>query len=1076
MRNFILLLGLLVSFLVFPQSESNQPPCITDGLMEKLLRDFPEVKSRIESMEQRIHSNVQNRNDGTTALSIPPAGSITIPVVVYIVHDGTAATNLSDSRVNDQLTALNTYFLNTGIKFCLATKVNGTTAIPTVNASDVQTTPGIIHINNPTLSNHLSSAQSNLVATASPQISKERYLRIWVVKSIDGANSGTGGYSMFPNTSPIFDGVVMRYDVFGNGNPNMLANYNLGKVLAHEVGHYLFLYHTFEGGCSTYFNDCTLDGDRVCDTPAVAAPNFSCAAGINSCVENPAVLDDTTNYMDYANNLCQNHFTTGQIERMLMVLNSARSTLFATENLIYTGTCGSSNLLSATITPSDFTPCASTTVATTFTAPTAVTYSWNFGDTFATGSNPNTASTQSASHIYTSAVNSPYTVSLTVTNANGESRTSTQKIFVTNCTPINNYNSYWYVDSRHGLDFRSGRPVFDPSFPNYNVANVACGNQNDSAGNLLFYTNRYKVWNNQHQQINTTDLNINTNHNSNMLLFVPKPPSAGNPISQYYILSQQMSVSGAADAGFRYNIVNVTGMNATMGVIGQPITLPVAQGFDRSTDGAVLGVGCISAVQKCNSDDYWIITILSKGQQLYLVVFSLTQNGLAYVSERAISSWATGLLNAQIEISPNGNKIFVMTPFNPSFICDFNKAEGIISSNYTPITVPASPLQLFGCSFSPDSNLLYITDHYGKKVHQFNINSIGINTTRKEIITTSTESPFFMQLGPDNKLYVSMSNDTNSAQRLSVIHNPNTIATIENPNGCNFSVNGPKPANPNYRVGPGLPNLIDAQKQTAYYPPNTPNVISKYITACNTYKFFPNVCGTSFAWTFTNTTLGTSFTTTDTNPVYTFSQNGTYIVTLKSNTNVLLGTSTPIIITSATLPVINGSTSACLTRPNESITNNSVMLNNGESATWSITGGAGIITGGVTNQPSVNINWSSLPGTILLTKVNASGCISTVTKTITSVCAPLGMEDFTDNVITVSPNPSNGLFTIQSTNNLEHVTMTVFDIRGRIIRSESDFNLDSLGRTVDLSGCQSGMYLLRLSGSDFSHIHKLIKN
>jgi len=1083
MRNFILLLGLLVSFLAFPQSENNQPPCITDGLMEKLLRDFPEVKSRIESMEQRIHSNGQNRTGQNTAFSTPPAGSITIPVVVYIVHDGTAATNLSDSRVNDQLTALNNYFLNTGIKFCLAAKVSGATPIPNVNASDVQTTPGIIHINNPTLSSHLSTAQSSLVATASPQITKERYLRIWVVKSIDGANSGTAGYSMFPNTSPLFDGIVMRYDVFGNGNPNMLANYNLGKVLVHEVGHYLFLYHTFEGGCGTYFNDCTLDGDRVCDTPAVAVPNFSCVGAINSCLENPAVLDDTTNYMDYANSLCQNHFTTGQIERMLMVLNSARSTLFTTENLIYTGTCGSTNLLSATITPSDFTPCASTTVATTFTAPAAVTYSWNFGDAFASGSNPNTATTQTVSHIYTSAINSPYTVTLTVTNAMGESRTSSEKIFVTACNPTASSNNYWYIDYASGLNFSTGRPVFDPNFPLANTANLSVNSQCDGSGNLLFYTNKFKVWNRQHVQINTTNLMQASNSSSSSeVLIVPKPPLTGATITQYYIFTQQgHNVSGVTDTGFRYTIVNVSGTNATMGLVAQPVIVPSSYGFNASADGAVLGVRCLTAVKKCNSNDYWILTMLKKNSQYFLVVFSLTNTGLVYNSEQLVVNAAGSFeYDGYLTFAPNGNKLALTHGYGGinCYIYDFNKAQGIVSTNYIPLSIPVTTStygQSQGWSFSPDSNLFYVTDMYAKRLYQFNINSTNILNTRIEVASL-TDGPWSLRTGPDNKIYATIRNNSNSSTRLAVIHNPNNVATVGNPNACNFTINGPTPNFYSYTVGPALPNTIEARQETAYFAPNTANVISKYITSCNTYKFFPNVCGTSFAWTFTNTTLGTSFTTTDTNPVYNFSQNGTYLVTLKSSTNVLLGTSSPIIITSATLPIINGSTTACLTRPNERITNNSVVVNNVESVTWAITGGTGTITGGIVNQPSVNINWSSLPGTILLTKVNASGCISTVSRTITSVCAPLGIEDFTDNVITVSPNPSNGLFTIQSTNNLDHVTMTVFDIRGRIIRTDSDFNLDSLGRAIDLSDCQSGMYLLRVSGTDFKQIHKLIKN
>lgn len=1080
MKKLLYSLLVLVNVLCYSQS-GIQSPCATDVLLNNLIDNSPEARTKLEFFEENLR-NTTTEFANKSGLSIPPAGSITIPVVVYIVHDGTALTNISDVQVNSQLTALNEYFLNTGIKFCLATKVNGTTALPTVNTSDVQNTAGIIHVNNATLSNHFSNAQQALVNTASPQITKERYLRIWVVKSIDGTNSGTLGYSMFPHVSPIFDGIVMRYDVFGNANPNMLANYNLGKILVHEVGHYLALYHTFEGGCSNSVGDCLYDGDRICDTPQVAAPNFNCVVGTNSCLESPAILDDLTNYMDYGNNNCQNHFTNGQIERMLMVLNANRNVLYSTENIIYTGTCGSANLISATITVNDYSPCASTTTPTSFSAPPSATYSWNFGDPFATVSNPNTANTQVASHIYTSAANSPYTITLTVTNANGDTLTSTEQIYVANCAPINNSNSYWYVDRSSGLDFATGRAVFDPNFPSNNTANLSCNSQCDTNGNLLFYTNNFKVWNRQHVQINPTDLMLSSNSNSSyQTLIVPKPPVTGNVISEYYIFVQQPFNSNVSDIGFYYNVVNVNGTTATMGAMHQPITLPVSYGFDLAPNGALIGSKSITAVKKCNNYDYWIMAILKKGTDLYFVVFSLTSSGLAYNSERLIVNGSSGFINdSVIEIAPNGNKIFLSHGYNsviPSRIYDFNKAEGIVDSGYSSISLPQSAGnygQIQGSSFSADSNLLYISNYYNKTIYQYNINALQINNTSKAVASV-TIGPWGMQLGPDNKLYIAMANGTNNYKKLSVIHNPNIIATTDNPNACNFTLNGPVATNFVSRVGPSLPNIIDANQQAAYFEPNTPNVISRYITACNTYKFFPNVCGTSFIWTFTNTSLGTSFTTTVTNPTYNFSQNGTYVVTLKSSNNVLLGTSSPIEINTAPTPTITGSTTACLTRVYESITNNSTPINPGDSVNWSITAGSGSITGLVNNQPSVNINWTSLPGTITLTKVNAAGCTTTATTTISAFCPTLNNQSFSKDSITISPNPSTGLFTIDIPDFVGKINIRVFEVSGRIVLNESEL-MNNGHKNIDLSHCQSGMYIIEINSSEFTHAQKILKN
>jgi len=128
-------------------------------------------------------------------------------------------------------------------------------------------------------------------------------LNIYSTKTV-----GALGWAYFPDgcaNSQRDDGIVILHTSVPGGTG---APYDEGDTLTHEVGHWLGLYHTFQGGCNG-------QGDMVADTPAVANPNYGCPVK-DSCPNDGLGKDQVQNFMDYSDDSCMIEFTGGQFERM----------------------------------------------------------------------------------------------------------------------------------------------------------------------------------------------------------------------------------------------------------------------------------------------------------------------------------------------------------------------------------------------------------------------------------------------------------------------------------------------------------------------------------------------------------------------------------------------------------------------------------------------------------------------------------------------------------------------------------------------------------------------------------------
>ncbi len=327
--NFLLMSFLLGAFSLHAQQEksTNMPEpvngfirCAADEYNSSLLANNPRMMGS-DAYEQLLAPKIAAAK-ALMQSSPQRVLQFTIPVVVHVIHNGEAigtGANISDAQVISQIQVLNEDFrrivgtrgFNTDpngadieVEFCLAKRDPSgciTNGIDRLDMSAVSTSWG----------GSEATSNTNTILKPTTTWDASQYMNMW---SVNFSNGTLLGFAQFPGGPANTDGVVSNYTYFGSNDAagvSIPGAFNLGRTMTHEVGHYLGLYHTFQGGCAA-------PGDLCDDTPAVDAPNFGCPTTHQSC----GTLDMVRNYMDYTDDACMNVFTNDQKARVIAVMNT----------------------------------------------------------------------------------------------------------------------------------------------------------------------------------------------------------------------------------------------------------------------------------------------------------------------------------------------------------------------------------------------------------------------------------------------------------------------------------------------------------------------------------------------------------------------------------------------------------------------------------------------------------------------------------------------------------------------------------------------------------------------------------
>ena len=746
------------------------------------------------------------------------ADIIYIPIVYHVIvpswFNGEPTEYLNPAKINQSMDILNKVFAGETGELGVDTKIRFRPALTdsisyceqnyygitynVYNGENINLDTSVIHPGNVFYSYHNSSSTIPRLADYYTYFPSDRYINIWVFDNIIQDNVGVYGITSSPclriGNPPI---LAITKDVCGE-NPNIPSK-QLGYTVAHEMGHYFGLWHAW---IEQVPRPATVNGvpvietvdvpDGIDDTPDYPGPVLGCDYSRLETIP-------YDNIMSYTSDGCRYRFTIGQANRMRRKIHDIFSDYVVAAD---TASILPDILGVRIVSPGSNYICSNSDFDIKLsTYDISVFQRLEISMIENSNSSPlvfNNSEFVQEGELYVKHVHleqplptGEYNFTL-YTGENGCTSISKRFNFIDCNNSIDSTQAQWYFDSYVTLDFRSGIAQLG-EFSAMDADDSESGIC-DESGNILFYTDGDRIWNGNHELINS--LNQHISYKGTIVLKFDETHCA-----VVSICNNGQLVSRLIEHGQSFNI--------SAYIYEGPYFL-----------------NGLTAVP-CPTGGYWLISTANSNEGFVSIKLRFDGTSLIYENNHELNI-NTNIPSTNdpisLKASPNGKYIVRATSsgFNIAY---FNATHGTFEAIDCEISFTSkrsSP------AFSHNGRFLYLsytdlTNGDDLVIMQYDLNNdyscncqgiIGNEVLRLENRGDNARTFRFLQEGPDGRIYISRVGDSfGSSKRIGVIMEPDNLASTFNGYEDCFVVEDLIDYEPGsiLQNWDNLPNLVDAK-------------------------------------------------------------------------------------------------------------------------------------------------------------------------------------------------------------------------------------------------------------------------